>query len=47
MANFTIKNTRRLGLDRSEFDATGVQGEIIPYEVFNFTERGEVLSGSV
>ena len=40
MAEFLIKDTRRLGLDRSEFDVTQVEGSIAEREIFQFSERG-------
>jgi hypothetical protein len=40
MAKFLIEDTRRLGLDRSEFDVSQVEGSVSPKEIFQFTERG-------
>ena len=40
MAKFLIKDTRRLGLDRSEFDVTRVEGGIAEGEIFQFSESG-------
>ena len=42
MAKFLIKGTRRLGLDRCEFDVSRVEGSISPGEIFQLTERGTV-----
>ena len=40
MAKFLIKDTRRLGLDRSNFDVSLVEGSINLGDIFQFTERG-------
>jgi hypothetical protein len=40
MAIFRIEGSRRLGLDRCEFDVGEVRGEIRPLEYFAFMERG-------
>ena len=40
MAKFLIKDTRRVGLDRSEFDVAQVEGSIAEREIFQFSERG-------
>ena len=40
MAKFLVKDTRRLGLDRCEFDVAQVEGVIAEREVFQFSERG-------
>ena len=34
MAKFLIQDTRRLGLDRSEFDVAQVEGSIAEREIF-------------
>ena len=39
-AQFEIKATRRLGIDRCEFDVLLSSGEIGIHEVFQVTERG-------
>lgn len=40
MAEFTIVNSRRLGLDRCEFDVSDLTGELRPRDLFQFLERG-------
>ena len=40
MAKFVIRDTRRLGLDRSEFDVSQVEGSTNPRDIFQFSERG-------
>jgi len=40
MATFLINGTRRLGLDRSEFDVSRVEGDFNPGDIFQFAERG-------
>lgn len=42
MATFLIKDTRRLGLDRSEFDVSLVEGGIFEGDVFQLSERGSL-----
>jgi hypothetical protein len=40
MAEFTVVDSRRLGLDRCEFDISDVVGELRPRDLFQFLERG-------
>ena len=40
MAKFLITDTRRLGLDRSAFAVSQVEGGILPGEIFQLSERG-------
>lgn len=42
VAIFEIIDTRRLGLEQSEFDVKLVEGEIHPKQIFRFEERGTV-----
>jgi len=40
MAKFVIRETRRLGVDRCEFDVSHVEGSMNSREIFQFIERG-------
>ena len=42
MAKFLINGTRRLGIDRSEFDVTQVEGHISAGEIFQLSERNSL-----
>jgi hypothetical protein len=41
-ARFTVLASRRMGLDCSEFDVQLCEGNLEPFDLFNFEERGTV-----